>query len=120
MYKKKYYKYKSKCSKLTKESGMASNDPDKGDGQNEDVLDPIPDEELDLVRNYMLGSLLGSLENAFSHADKFKNLYFSGLDYGYYERYIQTVKNISSDELRRLAHVYLNSQDFTKVVAGKK
>jgi zinc protease len=29
-----------------------------------------------LVRNYMLGSLLGSLENVFSHADKFKNLYF--------------------------------------------
>ena len=50
MYKKKYYKYKSKCSKLTKESGMASNDPDKGDGQNEDVLDPIPDEELDFDR----------------------------------------------------------------------
>ncbi len=39
----------------------------------------IPDEELSLVRNYMLGSLLGSLENVFSHADKFKSLYFSDL-----------------------------------------
>src|SRR6185312_2297651 len=39
----------------------------------------IPDGELSLVRNFMLGSLLGSLENVFSHADKFKNLYFSGL-----------------------------------------
>eukprot|EP01137_Pigoraptor_chileana_P019852 Opistho-2@81461 len=38
-------------------------------------------EELNLVRNYMLGSMLGSLENAFSHADKFKNIYFSDLDY---------------------------------------
>ncbi|MDB5032384.1 pitrilysin family protein, partial [Mucilaginibacter sp.] len=41
----------------------------------------IPDEELSLVRNYMLGSLLGSLENVFSHADKFKNLYFSEMGY---------------------------------------
>ncbi|RZK80366.1 MAG: insulinase family protein [Pedobacter sp.] len=80
----------------------------------------VPEEELDLVRNYMIGSLLGSLENAFSHADKFKNLYFSGLDYGYYERYINTVKTITPDELRKLAHTYLNYEDFTKVIAGKK
>jgi zinc protease len=82
--------------------------------------DIIPEEELELVRSYMLGSLLGSLENAFSHADKFKNLYFSGLDYSYYDRYIQTVKTINSDDLKKLAHKYLIASDFTKVVAGKK
>jgi len=82
--------------------------------------DTIPEEELELVRSYMLGSLLGSLENAFSHADKFKNLYFSGMDYSYYERYIQTVKTIDSAALQKLAHQYLLVSDFTKVVAGKK
>jgi zinc protease len=82
--------------------------------------DIISEEELELVRSYMLGSLLGSLENAFSHADKFKNLYFSGLDYSYYDRYIKTVKTIDSLELRKLAHKYLITSDFTKVVAGKK
>jgi zinc protease len=82
--------------------------------------DLIPEEELELVRSYMLGSLLGSLENAFSHADKFKNLYFSGLDYGYYDRYIQTVKSIDAESLRKLAHKYLIASDFTKVIAGKK
>jgi zinc protease len=82
--------------------------------------DIIPEEELELVRSYMLGSLLGSLENAFSHADKFKNLYFSGMDYNYYERYIQTVKTIDSAALQKLAHQYLSVSDFTRVVAGKK
>ncbi|MES2827539.1 MAG: pitrilysin family protein [Bacteroidota bacterium] len=82
--------------------------------------DIIPDEELNLVRNYMLGALLGSLENAFSHADKFKNLYYSGLGYDYYERYINTVKTISADQLRMLAHQYLDTKDFIKVIAGKK
>jgi zinc protease len=82
--------------------------------------DTIPEEELELVRSYMLGSLLGSLENAFSHADKFKNLYFSGMDYSYYERYIQTVKTIDSAALQKLAHQYLSVSDFTRVVAGKK
>ena len=81
--------------------------------------DLIPDEELMLVRNYMLGSLLGSLENVFSHADKFKNLYFSGLDYDYYERYIQTVKTITAPELQVLANKYLKFDEFYKVIVGK-
>jgi len=80
----------------------------------------VEEPELDLVRNYMLGAMLGSLENAFSHADKFKNTYFSGLDHRYYENYIYTVKTITADEIKRLANTYLNTDGFTKVVAGKK
>jgi zinc protease len=76
--------------------------------------------ELDLVRNYMLGSMLGSLENAFSHADKFKNVYFSNLDYGYYHDYIKIVKNISPDEIQQLAQTYLDFSSFSKVVVGRK
>lgn len=80
----------------------------------------VSEQELSLVRSYMLGSMLGSLENAFSHADKFKNIYYSGLDYNYYDNYIHTVKSITSVELKALANKYLNTADFTKVVVGKK
>ncbi len=80
----------------------------------------VQEEELDLVRNYMLGSMLGSLENAFSHADKFKNIHYSGLDYAYYDKYIHTVKTISAEEVKALANKYLDTTTFTKVVAGKK
>jgi zinc protease len=80
----------------------------------------VSPEELDLVRSYMLGSMLGSLENAFSHADKFKNIYFSGLGYDYYENYIRTVKSITAEEMMVLANRYLDTNDFIKVVVGKK
>ncbi len=80
----------------------------------------IGEEELNLVRNYMLGSMLGSLENVFSHADKFKNIYFSGLDYDYYSRYIETVKTITAEELLALANKYFTTESFTEVVIGKK
>lgn len=79
----------------------------------------IPEDELALIRNFMLGSMLGSLENVFSHADKFKNVHFSGLDYGYYDRYAQIVKNISAIELMRLANTYLDFDRFCKVIVGK-
>ena len=79
----------------------------------------IPDEELSLVRNYMMGSLLGSLENIFSHADKFKNIYFSNMDYAYYDLYVKTVKNITSEELKTLANQYFDFEGFVKVIVGK-
>lgn len=79
----------------------------------------IPDEELSLVRNFMMGSLLGSLENVFSHADKFKNIYFSGLDYDYYNRYTEVVKTVTSAELLQLAGQYLDTDKFYRVIVGK-
>ncbi len=77
-------------------------------------------DELNLVRNFMLGSTLGSLENVFSHADKFKNIHFYGLDYGYYEAYINTVKTITAEEVQQLAQKYLVLNHFNEVVVGKK
>ena len=68
----------------------------------------------------MLGSMLGGLENAMSHADKFKNIYFSGLGYDYYQNYIQTVRTISAIELQALANKYLDWDGMEKVIVGKK
>lgn len=79
----------------------------------------VPDEELSLVRNYMMGSLLGSLENVFSHADKFKNIYFSGLGYEYYDRYTEVVKSVTAEELLRLANKYVDLDKFYRVIVGK-
>ncbi|MBL4679061.1 MAG: insulinase family protein [Mucilaginibacter sp.] len=79
----------------------------------------IPEDELSLVRNFMLGSLLGSLENVMSHADKFKSIYFSGLDYHYYERYAETVKNITAQDLKALAKKYYDFENFYTVIVGK-
>ncbi|MXV15946.1 M16 family metallopeptidase [Hufsiella ginkgonis] len=82
--------------------------------------EPVGGEELGLVRNYILGSFLGGLENAFSHADKFKNIHFFGLDYDYYDRYLEVIKTISPHELLRLANEYLRFEDMEKVIVGKR
>jgi len=79
----------------------------------------VSDEELSLVKNYMLGSLLGSLENVFSHADKFKNVYLSGLDFEYYDRYTEVIRNITAKDVLTLADQYLSFDQFYKVIVGK-
>jgi len=69
--------------------------------------DLIPDEELGLVKNYILGSLLRNLDGAFAISDNFKSLVEYGLDFNYYQQFIETVHSITSEELRNLAQLYL-------------
>ena len=76
-------------------------------------------EEVDLVRNYMQGVLLGSLESIFSHADKFKSVYFSGLDYSYYHYYNEVVSEMTADKVQDIAQRYFNYNELIKVVVGK-
>ncbi len=78
----------------------------------------IPEEELILVKNYLLGTFLRSADGPFSLADKFKNIYDYGLDYTYYQRYVQVVKNITSIDLQALANKYLQEGQMTELVVG--
>ncbi len=79
----------------------------------------VSEEELSLVKNYMLGSLLGSLENVISHADKFKNVYPWGLNFEYYDYYTEVLRNITSQEVLNYANKYFDFDKMTKVVVGK-
>lgn len=80
----------------------------------------VPEQEMELVRNYMLGSMLGSLESVFSHVDKFKSVYFSGLTLDYYHYYTDVIQQISAEEVRDMAAQYLRYEDMLKIVVGKE
>jgi len=76
------------------------------------------DDEIDLVKNYMMGSMLGSLESIFSHADKFKSIYFSGLGYNYYQHYSETIQNMTASRVQDIALRYFDYDKLTKIVVG--
>lgn len=107
---------------LASEVGVAVTAPTLGEIErevNKLRMEPISEKELSVVRNYTMGSLLGSLENVFSHADKFKNVYFSGLGLDYYDYFTSVVNTITPDELLHLANKYLDYDGMVKVVVGK-
>ena len=80
----------------------------------------ISDSELALVRNYMLGTFLRSIDGPFALADRFKGIYFHGLGYDYYERYVETIKSITPKQLQDLANKYLKKEEMVELVVGKK
>jgi zinc protease len=80
--------------------------------------DLVPNKELELVRNYLLGQLLKSADGPYAMTDLFLSVDAYELDFSFYENYIQKVKNIDAEELRALAVKYLAWDSMTIVIAG--
>lgn len=78
----------------------------------------LPEAELNMVKNYMLGSFLRNSDGPFAMADRFKSLYFSGLEYSYYDEFLEIIRTITAEEIRSLSVKYLNINSMTEVVAG--
>ena len=73
-------------------------------------------EELNLVRNYMIGSLLGDLDGPFQLIGRWKNYVLNGLDENYFYKSIETIKSVTPQELQILANTYLQPDDFYELV----
>ena len=78
----------------------------------------VPKEELDIVKSYMLGRLLRSVDGPFALSETFLNIWLYNLDWNYYKDYIKTIKNISSEEIMDLANRYLDKESLLTVVSG--
>jgi zinc protease len=76
----------------------------------------VNEEELLLVRNYLIGTILGDLDGPFQIMGRWKNLLLNGLDENYFYQSVDTIKKITAEELRELAKKYLNPEDFYEIV----
>ncbi|MGB4844029.1 MAG: pitrilysin family protein [Ferruginibacter sp.] len=76
----------------------------------------VDEEELLLVRNYLIGTILGDLDGPFHIMGRWKNLILNNLTDDYFYRSIETIKTIPAEELRELAKKYLNPEEFYELV----
>lgn len=80
----------------------------------------VPEAELVMVRNYMLGEMCRNYESPFSLADAWMFIYTSRLDDAYFARSLQAVKEVTPEEIKELANRYLCKEKLKEVIAGKK
>lgn len=78
----------------------------------------VPQDELDLVKNYMLGQLLKCADGPYAMLDMYNSADMYGLDLSYYDRVIEQVRTMTPQRIRELAQRYLNWDDFLIVTAG--
>lgn len=76
----------------------------------------VDDEELQLVKNYLIGTILGDLDGPFHIIGRWKNLILNGLDENYFYKSVNIIKNISAKELQVLANKYLQPEKFYELV----
>ena len=77
---------------------------------------PVEDDELFLVKNFMMGSLLSDLDGPFQTISRWKNYILNGMEADYFNQSIHTIKNITPDTLQELAKKYLNPEEFYELV----
>lgn len=80
--------------------------------------DLVKDEELELVKNYMSGSLLRSLNGPFALGEMIKTIEEFELEPQYYQNFLNAIHQTSSEEVQRIAKQYLQEDSLTRVRVG--
>jgi predicted Zn-dependent peptidase len=76
----------------------------------------VDEDELLLVRNYMMGSILGDLDGPFHIIARWKNIILNGLDEKYFYDSVNTIKSVTAEELKQLAEKYFQPDEFYELV----
>ncbi len=80
----------------------------------------VPKEELEMVKNYMLGDLCRSYEGPFSLSDAWIYIETAGLDEYFFTHSLDAIREITQEEIRALAQKYFCKENLIEVVVGKK
>lgn len=78
--------------------------------------EPVDDEELLLVQNYMMGSILGDLDGPFHIMAKWKNMILNNLPEDYFYQSVQAIKETNATEMMEMANKYLQPDAFYELV----
>ena len=78
--------------------------------------DPIPEEELLLTRNYLIGSILSELDGPFQVAARWKNYILNGLTEEYFYNSIRIIREVTPADLQEVAQKYLDKNAFYELI----
>ena len=82
--------------------------------------EPVGEEELQIVRNYMQDRLLRSIDGVTAYMKYYCSCLQKGLDETEFYRSREAIRNISSDRIMELSDELFNIDDFTEIVVGQK
>jgi len=78
--------------------------------------EPVTEEELLLVKNFMMGSILADLDGPFHILSRWKSIILNRLPEDHFNKAIQNIKSITADDLQETANKYLLPEDFYELV----
>ena len=82
------------------------------------VESPVPSDEIEVVRNYLIGKMLAGFSSSFDLLDQFKAVHFSGLELDFYEQKLNFLKRFTPADIQRIGKTYFANPPFIEVVVG--
>ncbi len=76
----------------------------------------VTEEELLLVKNYLIGTVLGDLDGPFHIIGRWKNIILNALGEDYFNRSVNDIKSVTPAEIQELANKYLHPEKFYELV----
>ena len=80
--------------------------------------EPIPESEVEHVRNYILGEMCRECEGLTAKSEVFVNAWLSGESFASVNEYLEVVKSVTAAELNRVAKEYLKPCEMIEIVVG--
>lgn len=80
--------------------------------------EPVPVEELETVRNYMLATMARNFDGCFALSDSCKFLLEYNLTNEYYQNYWNTIRTITANDLQNIANQYFQEKSLFEVCVG--
>lgn len=75
-------------------------------------------EEIEILRNYLVGQLFSKFSSPFDLIEQFKGVYYSGLEFSFYENRFNYLKKFTAADLLNIGEQYFSSEDRVKVRVG--
>jgi predicted Zn-dependent peptidase len=75
-------------------------------------------EEIEILRNYLIGQLFSKFSSPFDLIEQFKAVYYTGLDFSFYENRFNFLKTFTAEDLLTIGERYFSSAVRVKVRVG--
>ncbi|MCB9080800.1 MAG: insulinase family protein [Lewinellaceae bacterium] len=82
--------------------------------------DLVDEEELEMVRSYILGTYLTTLDGPFNVGDLVRSLISEGLTLDFFREAVDVVREIDATQIRDLAQLYLRPEDMYETLVGAR
>ena len=78
----------------------------------------ISPEELEVVRNYLIGQMLSKFSSSFDLMDRFRAVHHSGLDFDFYRRKLAFLRTFNAEDIFAIGQTYFSKPPHIEVVVG--
>lgn len=82
------------------------------------ATEKVDEDELEVVRNYMIGQMLKQFSSSFNLMDSFKTVHHAHLDLSYFSKKLEFLKSFTADDILQMGQKYFQDRKLTEVVVG--